>query len=319
MLRSAKRAGALLFAVLLTSAAAIYLHPLRVITGVTRFHLWRTGVRSRFVQAGGYRLHYFEAPPPAGAPDRPLVLIHGLGARGEDWAALIPGLASQGFHVYVPDLLGYGRSAHPDVDYSIALQEQTVVAFMDAVHVGQAEVGGWSMGGWVALKLAADHPERVDRLMLYDSAGIYFPATFGPELFVPTDRAGLAKLISTLTPRPPKLPEFVERDALRELARNRWVIERSVAAMVNGRDLMDFRLHLIRQPTLVVWGSRDDLIPLPVGEAIHRGIAGSELAVVDGCGHMAPLECPEPVRAVTIDFLRAEPASVGGERRVPGR
>ena len=96
----------------------------------------------------------------------------GRGLGGDD-----AGLAAQGFHVYVPDLLGYGRSPKPDVDYSISLEEKTVVEFMQAVHVPRADVGGWSMGGWIAMKLALDHPEMVDRLVVYDSAGVYFPAT----------------------------------------------------------------------------------------------------------------------------------------------
>src|SRR5439155_20554824 len=166
-------------------------------------------------EAGGYRLHYFEAAPAGGGGGAPLVLVHGLGARGEDWSAMIPDLAARGFHVYVPDLLGYGRSPRPDVDYSISLEEQTVAQFMQAIHVPRADVGGWSMGGWIAMKLALDHPEMVDRLGVYDSAGIYFPATFGPELFVPVDQAGIAQLMKALTPHPREVPGFVDDAILR--------------------------------------------------------------------------------------------------------
>ncbi len=65
--------------------------------------------------------------------------------------------------------------------------------FMQAVGLTRADVGGWSMGGWIAMKLALDHPELVDRLVVYDSAGIYFPATFGADLFVPADAAGVKR------------------------------------------------------------------------------------------------------------------------------
>ena len=194
-----------------------------------RFHLWRDGVKSEYVEAGGYRLHYFEASP-AGGAGTPLVLVHGLGARGEDWAAMIPALAAQGFHVYVPDLLGYGRSPKPDVDYSISLEEQTVAQFMQAVHVPRADVGGWSMGGWVAMKLALDHPEMVDRLVVYDSAGVYFPATWEPELFTPVDLAGVRKLMAILSPKPRPLPEFAAEAMRCESCRaNAWVVQRSMS------------------------------------------------------------------------------------------
>jgi pimeloyl-ACP methyl ester carboxylesterase len=261
-------------------------------------------VKNEYVEAGGYRLHYFEAGRPEG---KPLVLVHGLGARGEDWRAMIPALAASGFHVYAPDLPGYGRSSRPaDASYSIAMEEAAVVSFMQAIHVTRADVGGWSMGGWISMKLTLDHPEMVDRLVIYDSAGIYFPADFGPELFVPGDAPGVTRLMKILSPHPGPMPSFVMRAVLRKIARNGWVIQRSMSAMTNGHDLLDFRLHDIRQPTLVVWGAEDELIPLSVGEKIHEGIPDSSLAVIDGCGHLAPLECSEPVTEATEKFLHAQ-------------
>ncbi|NYF89054.1 alpha/beta fold hydrolase [Tunturiibacter empetritectus] len=300
--------------VLLLGAAvglAFYRYPLWFADQHTRFHLWRQGVKSEYVEAGGYRLHYFEA----GAADgTPLVLVHGLGARGEDWGAMIPSLAAQGFHVYVPDLLGYGRSSKPDVSYSISLEEQTVATFMQAVHVSRADVGGWSMGGWVAMKLALDHPEMVDRLIVYDSAGLYFPATFGPELFTPSDPAGVRRLIAILTPKPRAIPDFAAKAMVRKLQGNAWVVNRSTASMIGGRDLLDFRLHGISQPMLIVWGAQDELIPLASGEAIHREVPQSVLDVVGGCGHLAPAECAKPVLEGTVEFLRSQPPMRGGGR-----
>ncbi len=115
------------------------------------------------------------------------------------------------------------------------------------------------------------------------------------------------------------MPAFVARDVLRKLHRNGWVINRSMAAMQGGRDLMDFRLHEIHQPTLVVWGSHDDLIPLAVGERIHKAIPQSSLAVIDGCGHLAPAECWRPVEQATVAFLNGVPPSQDGERHYQPR
>jgi pimeloyl-ACP methyl ester carboxylesterase len=315
-MKVALRVVALLLVVLVGAGLIFYRYPLWVADQQLRFHLWREGVKSEYVEAGGYRLHYFEAGPASGAP---LVLVHGLGARGEDWAAMIPALAARGFHVYVPDLLGFGRSPRPDVDYSISLEEQTVVQFMQAMHVPRADVGGWSMGGWIAMKLALDHPEMVDRLVVYDSAGVYFPATWEPVLFTPSDILGVKKLISMLTPKPRPLPDFAAEAALRKLEGNAWVVQRSMSAMTNGRDLLDFRLHGITQPMLIVWGSQDDLIPLSVGERIHKSVPQSALNIVEGCGHLAPAECPVPVVEGTVEFLKAQPPMRGGEKTFAAR
>jgi pimeloyl-ACP methyl ester carboxylesterase len=316
-MKFALRVVALLVLVVVAAGFIFYRYPLWVGDQQIRFRLWRAGVKSDYIDVGGYRLHYFEASPGNGSGGTPLVLVHGLGARGEDWAAMMPALAAKGFHVYVPDLLGYGRSPKPDVDYSISLEEQTVVQFMQTMHVLRADVGGWSMGGWIAMKLTLDHPEMVDRLVIYDSAGIYFPATWGPDLFTPNDVSGVRTLIAILSPNPRPLPGFAAEAALRKLQGNAWVLKRSMTSMTSGRDLLDFRLYKISQPMLIVWGAKDELIPLSVGETIHESVPQSVLNVVEGCGHLAPAECARPVVEATVDFLRSEPPMQGGEKTFP--
>lgn len=297
------------FLLVLAGVGFFYLNPLWVADQQVRLELWRAGVSSQFIEAGGYRLHYFEA-----GQGQPLLLIHGLGARGEDWSKMIPAMAAYGFHVYAPDLPGYGRSSQPrDATYSIAMQETAVVAFAQAVHLSHAFVGGWSMGGWVAMKLALDHPGMVDRLVIYNSAGTYFPANFGAELFLPADAPGVARLMKVLSPHPRPLPGFVASAVLAKIARNGWVVQRSMAAMTSGRDLLDFRLSDIHQPVLVVWGAEDHLIPLEVGRRIHAVIPGSDLSIIAGCGHLAPLECWQPVSRATEIFLHANPSIQGVE------
>lgn len=305
---------ALLLLICVVVGLVVYCFPLQMADQMTRYHLWRAGVQSKYIDAGGYRLHYFEAGAAEGTP---LLLVHGLGARGEDWGAMMPALAAKGFHVYAPDLLGYGRSAHPDLSYSISMEEAVIVQFMQAVHLTHADVGGWSMGGWISMKLALDHPQMVDRLVIYDSAGTYFPATFGPELFTPTDVAGVRQLMAKLTPKPIAMPEFVARAALKNLQRNAWVIRRSMASMTDGRDLLDFRLNRMQPPMLIVWGAQDELIPLSVGETIHQDVQHSVMDVVEGCGHLAPAECAKPVIEGTVEFLRSQPPMQGGGKTFP--
>jgi pimeloyl-ACP methyl ester carboxylesterase len=182
------------------------------------------------------------------------------------------------------------------------------------MHVPRADVGGWSMGGWIAMKLTLDHPEMVDRLAIYDSAGVYFPATWDPDLFMPNDVAGVRELMAILSPKPRQLPGFAAEAALRKLQGNAWVLRRSMGSMTSGKDLLDFRLYQISEPMLIVWGAQDQLIPLSVGERIHQSVPQSVLNIVEGCGHLAPEECSPPVVEATVDFLRSEPPMRGGEK-----
>jgi pimeloyl-ACP methyl ester carboxylesterase len=309
--------GAVLLLVVI-AGAVFYWNPLWVNDQQIRYHLWRSHVLSEYVEAGGYRIHYFEAMPSDGTAGIPLLLVHGLGARAEDWSEMIPTLSAEGFHVYAPDLLGYGRSAKPDVAYSISLEEGVVTDFMRAVGLQRADVDGWSMGGWIAAKLALDHPEMVDRLVLDDSAGLTYQIGFATDAFVPTDADGLKKLMALLSPRPATFPPFVVRATLRKIARNRKIVQQSMESMIGGADLLDSRLSRVQQPTLIVWGTEDKLIPMAIGESMRREIAGSVFDGIVGCGHLAPSECPKPVLAGTIQFLKAEPPMRGGEQMLPG-
>ena len=293
--------GLLLVAVI--AGAVFYFDPLWVNDQQIRWHLWRSNVRSEYVQAGSYRLHYFEALPSDGSAGTPLVLVHGLGARGEDWSSLIPSLAAAGFHVYAPDLLGYGRSDKPDVQYSVALEEGVVVSFLDKMGLTRFDLIGWSMGGWIAAMLTLDHPAVVDRLVLYDSAGITFQPSFARTAFVPTDQASLDRLIALLTPTPRTLPSFVVRATLRRSKERGEIVQQSLDSMESGADILDHRLQGLKQPTLLVWGAEDRLIPPSVGEEMHRLIPGSRFETIPGCGHLAPAECPLPVLAETLPFL----------------
>ncbi len=157
-------------------------------------------MESRTVQVEGHRVHYL-AEGPANGPV--VVLVHGLGGSAEDWRNLAPYLAKAGFRVYMPDLLGYGRSDRPaDFSYSVRDEAAVVVGFMDALGLKQVDLGGWSMGGWIAEIVAAEHPERVSRLMLFDAAGLYVKPDWDTDLFTPTTPAELDELDALLTPHP---------------------------------------------------------------------------------------------------------------------
>lgn len=299
-MKTVLRVGVVLLVLVVIGGAVFYLHPLWVTDQQLRLKLWSEGFRSHYVDLPSGHIHYYEIGEGA-----PLLLVHGLGARAEDWSNLIPKLVAAGFHVYAPDLLGYGRSAKPDVDYSIGLEERVTLEFMDAMKLQRPDVGGWSMGGWIAMQLALDHPERVDKLVIYDSAGVRFVPDFDVNFFTPGDAAGVRKLQETLFVHVRTIPPFVMTHVLQVIAQNKRIIGNSMADMMSGRELLDARLSGMSRPMLIVWGEQDKLLPLAtVGETIHRLVPGSVLETVPGCGHMAPAECPEPVAADTVRFLK---------------
>ncbi len=300
---------AVLLALAVGAVVFVYENPFWLVDKSVKMYLTGHDVHDEEVTLSGHRIHYLEAKA-VGGSGRTLVLVHGLGARATDWAPLIPRFAAAGYHVYAMDLLGYGDSDKPaEGDFSIRGEEKVVADFMHALNIPQADVAGWSMGGWVALRLALDHPEAVRRLVLYDSAGLYFDFSFPVTLFSPTDRAGLDALITRLEPDRPRIhvPAFAVHGLLRKFRQNKWIVDRSLASMLAGRDILDFRVSGLKMPVLIVWGTEDKLIPFALGEHMHDVIPQSVLVGVPACGHLAPAECATQFVPATVRFLDAEP------------
>lgn len=291
-----------LFLLAVIATAGFYFFPVGCYNEWTYLHENFSGIENGTVKVAGHRVHYL-AEGPANGPA--VVLVHGLGASAEDWRALAPYLVRAGFRVYIPDLVGYGRSEQPrNFSYSVRDEAEVVIGFMDALGLRQVELGGWSMGGWIAVLVAQEHPERVSRLMLFDAAGLNVPPAYDTALFVPSNFDQLHQLQVLLSPQPRPIPAFVARDILRSFRHRGWVIQRALAAMLTGRDVIDNDLPQLKMPVLLAWGALDQVTPLAQGETMHQMIPNSELDVIPGCGHMAPIECSAAVAPKVVAFAR---------------
>src|SRR5580658_2223591 len=311
--RGRRRMAFVLLLVALGFGILAWRNPLWLVDQQVDAKLRLRGVHSEFVTVNGYKMHYL-----VGGTGRPLVLVHGLGSRALDWANLIPRLIAGGHRVYAVDLLGYGRSAQPkNAGYSIADQAVMVEGFLDSQHLQQVDLAGWSMGGWIAMRVALQHPERIRRLVLLDSAGLRFKLGFDPALFQPESPTDLAALQELLVPHPRPLPSFLAMALLRRGDDIGWVVRRSVQSMMTGDDLVDGKLGALTMPVLIGWGEEDRLIPLSVGYRLHSEILQSELDVYANCGHLAPGQCVAQVAPSVLDFLNAQPARMAVVRQIP--
>lgn len=269
---------------------------------VNPLHLCWVGGESRFITVAGLRVHYDVLGPVQGAP---VVLVHGLGGRAEEWLTLAHALAQAGYRVYLPDLPGYGQSEKPGgFSYSIADEAKIVVGFFDAAGLKQVDLGGISMGGWIVQDVAANHPERIRKLIAFDSAGIHELPAWDTRLFTPANSDQVNQLNELLYPDPKPVPGFIARDIVRMTQRNGWVIQRAVASMLTGRDAADDLLPKIKMPMLIVWGKEDRVMPLHQGERMHQLAPHSQLEIFAGCGHLTPYQCEDQVAPRVVEFLR---------------
>jgi pimeloyl-ACP methyl ester carboxylesterase len=284
-----------------------YRHPVWMINQAIDARLRLAGFHSEYVCVGPYRVHYF-----VGGKGTPLLLIHGLGARSEDWTPEMPDYAKNGFRVYAVDLLGCGRTARPDIAYTIGQQVDLIQGFLIAVHVKKADVMGWSMGGWVTLEFALQHPERVNRLVAMDSAGLKFKTDLAPEILEPNNVSQLKRLETVLMAHQYYIPGFVQRDLLRSMERNRTVVHRTLQSLLSEEGNFEGRLGQLHMPVLLVWGAQDALIPPTAGARMHGAIPQSVLELYSDCGHLGPATCSDRMVPKVIDFLRSEPPMAGG-------
>jgi pimeloyl-ACP methyl ester carboxylesterase len=279
-----------------------YERPVSFFNRVLYTQMALTGEHSTNVMVQGHRMHYYVA----GAADGPpVVLVHGLGGQAEDWRNLAPFLRGAGYRVYTPDLFGFGRSEKPaDFSYSIPDQAAAVFAFMDAMGLKQVDLGGLSMGGWIVQRMAADHPDRIRKLIIFDSAGLSEKPAWNTALFTPTSAAELDQLDTLLMPNPPQVPPFIANDILRISHSHAWVMRRALDSMLSGHDTTDSLLPQLRMPVLIVWGELDHIMPLAQGQKMHMLVPQSQIEVVQGCGHLAPVQCADRVGPKVRAFLK---------------
>lgn len=265
---------------------------------------------TRVRTAGGVELSCGLSGDPAGPP---LVLVHGY---SDSWRAFAPLMARlpASFRVVAVSLRGHGDSDRPDASYAVDAFVADAVQAMDGLGVGRATVLGHSMGGFVAERLAIDHPDRVSDLVLVGAFRTLRGHPAGEALWRDAV-AGLADPVdetfirafqeSTLArPVPPAFLEAVIGES-RKLPARVW--RAALRAMLDDDFSRDLRK--IAAPTTLLWGDRDGLSLREDQDALASAIRGARLVVFRGCGHAPHWEAPDAVaRAVTA--VMGPPAAV---------
>jgi 2-hydroxy-6-oxonona-2,4-dienedioate hydrolase len=247
----------------------------------------------------GQSIHFFEAGQgPA------VILLHGLGANAGMWVANI-GALSEHNHVIALDQIGFGHSDKPLIDYRIATFVDFLYGFMQAQKIAKATLVGNSLGGWIALDFALQHPEMVEKLVLVDAAGLSFETTPPTVNLNPASLDDTKKVLGVVFYNQAMVTDQAAAAVFaRHLKDNDgYTIRRVIDGFTASNQLEDTKLSSVHVPTLVVWGANDALLPLSMGERLHAGISGSKLVTFKECGHIPQLEKPEEFNRALLDFL----------------
>ncbi len=254
----------------------------------------------------------------------PLVLLHGPPFDHRLWAPVIPYLAGR-FRVVAPDLPGFGGSQPGERAGAPDQLVRAVAGFVTAARLVPCAVAGASLGGGVAVGLAARYPERVSALVGVGALGLeWWPATLQARA------ARLARHVPGLLRAAMRLaPDAQARWFLRGALADERLIDDALVAQVaetlrsrRGREsLRDVlrrldewsalrrQLGAIRARTLLVWGERDEVYGLPAAERLRHAIPGAQLVTLAGAGHLLPIERPVELAEVMRGFLLQQAAA----------
>jgi pimeloyl-ACP methyl ester carboxylesterase len=244
---------------------------------------------------------------------RPLVLVHGLADDHRAWRKVLPWLALE-HRVILYDFRGHGQSSAGEADGTLKQLADDLGTLLDHLDVEHPALAGFSLGGTIIMRFAIDHAKRVERLIPIATSSRVGRAA--AEWYV--DRARLAQLgVDELLPH-------LEQDTREQfasapdLAEEHLVIRRqstadprgyanACRAMARLRDEpLDPELGRITAPTLVVAAADDQLCPPKAADMIAAGIPGSHVEVVERSGHQLPVQQPEALARLMLEFL-AEP------------
>jgi pimeloyl-ACP methyl ester carboxylesterase len=279
-------------------------------------------VRSSHVVIHGHDVGYRR-----GGTGETVLLLHGLAGSSRTWRAVLPQLASS-HDVIAPDLLGHGESAKPMGDYSLGAFASGLRDFLAALDVPRATIVGHSFGGGIAMQLAYQHPEVCDRLVLVSSGGLGREVSWmlrlltlpGAEQLMPlifprvvaARGDDLRRLLARIGLQSPRLTEMWRSYASLAGAENRKAFVRTIRGVIEpGGQIVSAldRLYLAANlPALIVWGDRDDIIPVAHATLAHEAIPGSRLEILHGVAHFPHVEAPDRFLAVLTDFLASTTA-----------
>jgi 2-hydroxymuconate-semialdehyde hydrolase/2-hydroxy-6-oxo-octa-2,4-dienoate hydrolase len=269
----------------------------------------RTVAQPHTIDAGGIETTYLEA-----GSGRPVIMLHGSGpgvSATANWQYNIGPLSTR-FHVVAPDIVGFGGTERPeDIVYSLRTWTDHVWAFLDAHGIERTAIVGNSLGGRIALQMATDQPERINRMVLMGSPGVGMTPTEG---------------LAALRAYEPS------HDAMRNLLRNYFAVDPALitdelvairyrASIADGAyeayramffdprhkgselGISADEVRTITTPTLLVHGREDKVVPLAVSVTMLDLMPNADLHVFSKCGHWTQIERADEFTALVADYL----------------
>jgi pimeloyl-ACP methyl ester carboxylesterase len=261
-------------------------------------------MQEEFLTVDGSKIRYIKA----GSSKRSLILVHGLGASAERWEQVIPHF-SKNFTVYVPDLIGFGQSDKPNVDYTVDFFSDFVKAFSKSLGIDKSTIIGSSLGGQIAVDYVTKDQQSVDKLVLVSPAGAMKQSTPALDAYVMAalypDPTTAKNAFTMMTGNNKDVPDVIVNDFVQRMRmpNAKFAFMSTLLGLKNAPEISTM-LELIHVPTLIVWGSLDPVIPVKYAEYFVKKIQDCRFYQIENCGHTPYVEDPKEFSKIVLDFLK---------------
>lgn len=262
-------------------------------------------IEAQVLQIGELSLHLRMTTPQVGG-GTPVLALHGWGASSELMLPVLERLDRLGYSAFAPDLPGFGASSLPPSTWSVSDYAKLVVQLLDVLGLPRVHLIGHSFGGRLGLILGADYAERMDQLVLVDSAGVPNKPLMHVQARLKSYKAargilnrigakGAAQQLSDWYRGRYGSADYKSAGTLRE-----------VFVRVVNEDLLPYASRVSR-PTLLIWGSNDKDTPLWQGQTLEKTIPDAGLVTLDGAGHYSYLDRINEFMTIVDHFFKSTP------------
>ena len=260
-------------------------------------------MEEKFISIDGNKIRYLES----GDSDKTIVLLHGLGASAERWEFVIPEF-SKHYRVIVPDLIGFGQSDKPLVDYTTEFFSDFLSNFLQKLGITRTNIIGSSLGGQITAVFTSQHQEIIQNLVLVSPSGVmkhstpaldaYVMAALYPDIDLAKNAfemmSGSSRQINQKI-----IESFVERMKLP----NAKMAFMSTLLGLRNAEIITKLLTKITIPTLIIWGEDDPVIPIKYADDFVSSIQDCRFFMMNKCGHTPYVDDPQKFTKLVLDFL----------------
>lgn len=230
-----------------------------------------------------------------------VILLHGWGGQADSFLPVFNYLSTK-FDVIAIDFPGFGQSEPPDKPWGVRDYKNMLLKLFDALDIDKASLVGHSFGGRVSIMFSAEHPEKVEKVVLVDSAGLIPKRTF--KYYYKVYKFKLLKKLYILftfgNSKEEKLEKFYKKYGSKDYKESGNM--RQTFVKVVNEDLAEY-LPKIKSPTLLIWGSEDKDTPLYFGKIMEKEIPDAGLVVFEGAGHFSYLDRINDFNIITSKFF----------------